>query len=268
MEKSIVELSQRGYTYAQIAELLHVGVHRIGNVLHYFHKTNEIPKPSKRGRHPKITQSMKEYIEIKTLQDAHLSSRCLAVELKNTFNQSISSQYVSKIRNDLRFKFSPPKHDQELTPEHIEKRMEFCKKMLLQKEYLNKIAFSDESRFVLGKDNRWVWTRKGEYSKSSVASTQKFPKSVMIFAVIAKNYKSKLIIIDHSIDSEQYIDNLVQSNFISDMNNIYGELNWLFMQDGARCHTCGKTMEWLENYVDVITDWPPNSPDLNCYGEY
>ena len=85
----------------------------------------------------------------------------------------------------------------------------------------------------------------------------------MVFGVISCSYKSELVIIDGSVDATKYIENMIKSNFISDMDRLHGKLNWVFMQDGARCHTATETIEWLEEQLDVISDWPPNSPDLN-----
>ena len=85
----------------------------------------------------------------------------------------------------------------------------------------------------------------------------------MIFGVIAQNYKSKLVFIESTVDHEGYIENICESNFISDLDSSYGKFDRLFMQDGARAHTALKTIEWLEKYVDLIIDWPANSPDLN-----
>ena len=36
------------------------------------------------------------------------------------------------------------------------------------------------------------------------------------------------------------------------------------MQDGASCHTAGQTQTFLhQNNVQVLPEWPSNSPDLN-----
>lgn len=135
--------------------------------------------------------------------------------------------------------------------------------MIDQLSLLPPIAFSDESRFVLGDDKKWVWVRKGEYTPSSMVTSVKFPQSVMIFAVIAIGYKSDILIVPGSIDSECYIKNCTEIGFIDALNSKYGDYQWIFMQDGARCHTSEKSMEFLEAECDVINDWPPNSPDLN-----
>lgn len=38
----------------------------------------------------------------------------------------------------------------------------------------------------------------------------------------------------------------------------------MYMQDGASCHTSVSTATFLRSHkVNVLPDWPPNSPDLN-----
>jgi hypothetical protein len=128
---------------------------------------------------------------------------------------------------------------------------------------LDTIAFSDESRVVLGTDKQWVWYRKGECNVSANVTSQKFPPGVMVFAVIGVGYKSKLLIVDGTIDSHKYIDNLVDLNVIPELDEKHGAFEWIFQRDGAPCHTSEISMEWLEENCDLIVDWPANSPDLS-----
>jgi hypothetical protein len=125
------------------------------------------------------------------------------------------------------------------------------------------ICFSDESRVVLGNDKQWVWYRFGENNPSANVVTDKFPKALMIFAVIGIGYKSRLLFIEGTIDANQYIQNIADLGFIEDLDEKHGFLNWTFQQDGAPCHTATETMDWLEESVDVLSGWPANSPDLN-----
>ena len=38
----------------------------------------------------------------------------------------------------------------------------------------------------------------------------------------------------------------------------------MFMQDGARCHTCPNSMQFFSsNGIVLFGPWPPQSPDLN-----
>jgi hypothetical protein len=161
------------------------------------------------------------------------------------------------------FYYQPPRHTQELKQCHIEARLAFSEMMLTNPAWLPLIHFSDESRFVLGDDKRWVWYRRDEENESAMRSTRKFPPSVMIFAVIGPKYKSNLLFVEGSIDKEQYIQNLEDFGFIKDLDERYGALQWIFMQDGAPCHTSQMAVDWIEENCDLLSDWPANSPDLN-----
>jgi hypothetical protein len=85
----------------------------------------------------------------------------------------------------------------------------------------------------------------------------------MVFAVIGVGYKSRLLLVDGTINTEKYIENLEALGFIQDLNAKHGQLQWIFQQDGAPCHTSAAAIEWLEHECDVIPDWPANSPDLS-----
>ena len=50
---------------------------------------------------------------------------------------------------------------------------------------------------------------------------------------------------------------------IETCNSIYGQHEWMLMQDGAPCHNAHTTLEYLKKYVKIVPGWPPNSPDLN-----
>ena len=38
---------------------------------------------------------------------------------------------------------------------------------------------------------------------------------------------------------------------------------YIFMQDGAPAHTAKETIQWLRKRMNILINWPPNSPDLN-----
>ena len=216
------------------------------------------------GRPSKISQRISEYISLRTLQDSTLTNSSLVEEVEQKFGISLSDCTIRRERLKHGFVFGPPLHSQLLTQKQIDKRIAFCRKILdEQSDIIPIIVFSNESRFVLGSDKRWVWKRRGDQMPSSTVQQQKFPSSVMVFAVIGVNFKSKLLIVEGSIDSDRYIQNLEELNFYDELDKIHGTFNWVFMQDGARCHTCQKTLDYIEENCDIIPDWPPNSPDLN-----
>jgi hypothetical protein len=135
--------------------------------------------------------------------------------------------------------------------------------MLEQLESLSLIHFADESRFVLGDDNRWLWYRRGEENATAERPTRKSPPSVMVFAVIGIDYKSKLLFIEGTVNTARYIENLRELGFMEELDEKYGALEWIFRQDGASCHTCQEVVDCIEENCDLLSDWPANSPDLS-----
>ena len=95
---------------------------------------------------------------------------------------------------------------------------------------------------------------------NSISRKSKFPDSVIIFGVIAPNYKSKLVLIDNTVNSQQHIQNMIASDFIIEMNQMYGKLDWVYAQDGAKCHTSSESFKCLEDRIDVICNWHPTLP--------
>ena len=67
MERAIVELHLKGHSHAFIADTLHTGLHKIGRVIKEYNATNKIPESVKRGRPPKVSNNMRDFIEIRTL---------------------------------------------------------------------------------------------------------------------------------------------------------------------------------------------------------
>ena len=106
---------------------------------------------------------------------------------------------------------------------------------------------------------KWVWRRRGEYPPEVFLDKRKFSQGIMIYGVIGMNYKSKLVFTSVKINSDVYIKNIELSGMIKDFQN----REYVFMQDGALCHTSTKTKQWLHSKCDFLVFWPPNSPDLN-----
>jgi hypothetical protein len=59
----------------------------------------------------------------------------------------------------------------------------------------------------------------------------------MVFAVIGVGYKSDLLMVEGSIDTDRYIQNLDLLGFMSALDQKYRPLCWIFQQDGVPTHT-------------------------------
>jgi hypothetical protein len=125
------------------------------------------------------------------------------------------------------------------------------------------IVFSDESRFCLGRDRRWVRYRRGQWNQTALKLMIKFPKGVMVWGSIGPGYKLPLIQCSAGVGSEQYLRILRESDAMTQCDQLYGHRQWLFQQDGAPAHRAGLTLRAPFEAVDVLAGWRPNWCDLN-----
>jgi transposase len=262
-EANIIELHLRHLTQDEIATTLRVGHTRVARAIREFRCSGTIPNCLRIGRPRKMTSDLAAFVEARTIQQPTLSARGLANEIDDHFGVKLSPTTINTVRGNLRFKYRPPRHNQIVTASHAAARIAFCDKMLAMPEVLPRIHFSDESRVVLGDDKGWIWYRAGEDNPAASVASGKFPPSVMIFAVIGMGYKSDLLMVEGTIDAERYIQNLDSLGFIATLDRMHGPFGWIFQQDGAPSHTSQVALDWLEESVDVIVDWPANSPDLS-----
>ena len=172
---------------------------------------------------------------------------------------SLSIGTVNKVRNENDFEYIPPKIKAELTPEQIQKRITFGHSLYENEVDFNSLLFSDESKMSLHPDNRNVWRRRGSQNPNIYCQQKKFNQSIMVFGIIGHNYKSKLVFSTISIDSEQYCFNLIKSGVLG-FEDIESRI---FQQDGAKSHTSAQTILWLKRRINLLNNWPPNSPDLS-----
>lgn len=158
----------------------------------------------------------------------------------------------------------PPIHTFLTTQIQRENRIKFCKYHIDNETSWENVLFTDESSFELNSANRWIWRRRGETSSDMYNATNKYNKKVMVFGGISLKYTTPLIVIQATIDSDSYVDDCIdQSGLIIGMDEAYGQMNWVLMQDGAPAHTAPSTIEYLALYCEVLENWPSNSPDLN-----
>lgn len=266
-EEKIIFARTRGYSFRQIQDAFGYGNSKMTRVWSQYQQTKSVPPSLSRGPHSKLTPDTLMNIQQIVSQNAHSTLHSISRTLLEKHDISISKSTVENGLRLLRYYYKPPKHRQLLTELQKTNRIIFAQTLLNQSFHhqidLQTIVFSDESRFVLGDDKQWVWRRYGENNPTSILATQKFPPSVMIFGAIGKDFKSKLVIVDGTINSEVYQQIIMDSKLVEIMDDNRGRGNWIFMQDGARSHTSKCTQNFLSKKCRYIQKWPPNSPDLN-----
>jgi hypothetical protein len=129
----------------------------------------------------------------------------------------------------MHFHYQPVRHTQSLTEEHKQKRVLFCDDMLeYPSRVLQKIVSSDESRIMFGDDKHWVWYLHEEDSASAIRTTAEYPPSLMAFAFIEVGFKSKLLIIESTVNAEAYRQDIETLAFMGELDQLHGPLQWTF----------------------------------------
>jgi hypothetical protein len=248
-----------------ICQKLHVGYRRVSDVI------DAIPKGEKldhqMGRPKKLVPGIMNEIAHLTLTNGSMSDQAIADHLRISAFVEISRSSVNVARHGKHFHFGPPKRCQKLNQNQILIRRQFVRDWndgyMFNRLKDLPLVFSDESRFSLCSDNGWTWQCRGEYRLSSMKLDEKYPKfSIMVWGAIGTNFKSSLIICPGNIGSKEYID-FLRKGFFIEADNHFGNRKWVFMQDGAPCHTSESSINNLHQHCLLFPFWPPNSPDLN-----
>ena len=246
-----------------VVRILKTSFHRVIDTLREFHRTHIVPAPKARGAPKKIFADVVRCVEHLVEADHTLSIDRIRRNLAIAQGQFLSHGSVQKILHQLRFAWKPPKVRQSLKPFQIHDRLRFAFTMVDRSIYQMPILFSDESRFALTSDGKWIWRRRGDYDESVFSDRTKFPVSVMVWGAIGPDFKSNLVFCDNSVTQSEYIDILKRSRLFEEADARWGKGGYLFQQDGATAHTALRTRLWLRTRVKRLANWPSNSPDLN-----
>ena len=264
---AIIRLHLQSYTYRQIKSALKVGSSTISSVISYYQKYHQVPQEPKQGCPTKInTTLLTLFVKNKTYENRRISCHRVS-DLWNTeyggdyFNISTTSIY--RIRKQLKFNYKSPKIRQQLTDRQIDNRNIFSHSLLQSDIDLSTIIFSDESRICLGPDSRYIWYQPGEVCDSVYQEYQKAEVGIMVWGAIGYNFKSELIICPKTVDARSYRQIIRDSHMVEILNEQRGEGNWVFMQDGAPPHTAKDTQRFLLKRMNLLANWPANSPDMN-----
>ena len=260
-QAEIIRLHLQGLSPNKISEITHIRFPRVKTTIQEFQQTGQVPEGVQTGR-PPIPNTALTIITALTVQNRMTS--CYYIS-KMLFDQNIliSPTTVWRKRKELGFNYKPPKIRQALNEQQIENRLKFAYSVLNSPLDYTRLVFSDESRFCLGSDNQWRWYRRGDDDDQVFAEVEKFSSSIMVYGAIGLDYKSKLVICEKTLDALEYRNVINKSQMKNDLDEKYGEGQYIFMQDGAPAHTSYLTSLFLQKRVSYLKIWPANSPDLN-----
>ncbi|GFY08203.1 transposable element Tcb2 transposase [Trichonephila clavipes] len=123
----------------------------------------------------------------------------------------------------------------------------------------------DESTFeILQNKAQFERRHRGEkFHSDCVVQTVKHPTKIMIWSVISGKGTGRLHVVKGIMRQDQYKD-VLQNRLFPQLDERFpnGE-PYIFMQDGAPCHTARSIQAFLAEQNIPLLDWPDNSPDMN-----
>ena len=262
-EEKIIYYHQHGCSLTKIREYTGCRNEKIRRCINHFENTGEIPRPLTRGRPTKLSTATMTSILAYTMENRMIPGYEVAKELSEKGICSISASTVNRARHMLDLQYKPPKIKQSLTENQKKLRTIFAHSMIYNSINMERIVFSDESRFCLTSDNRFRWYRKHDMDEQCFCTKEKYIWSIMVFGAIGIDFKSKLVICKENIDAVYFREVINQSNLVPDLDAKYGQGQWIFMQDGAPAHSSRLTKLFIQKRMKSLNNWPANSPDMN-----
>lgn len=262
-------LHKAGYSIKQICEETKVTKRSVQRWVKTFREAvnSSVYVEKKRpGPSYKLSSKTLHVIKRQLANDPTLTAR----KLKESNPQLLSTVSVRSVSRYVKKKLNLPSRRAArkplLKPNHKLKRIVFARKYSAWSiENIRSILWSDESTFtVTGTPTGRVRRPRNSdrYDERYTVKTQKHPQSVMVWGAFSYYGVSKLYFLEkgQTMNSNAYL-NLLINNLPECFVDCNAEV---FMQDGASCHTSKVIKDWMKDYsVNVIEDWPGNSPDLN-----
>jgi transposase len=188
--------------------------------------------------------------------------------LRNAVSPPPSERTVSRVLAEANLYSYVARKGTRLTEDHMRNRLNFAKKFKGKVDW-HRVIFSDEVPFVLGRTYGRKFIRRQPGELGQVREESKTRATRMFWGAITPDTKSRLILVQGSMDSENYREVLKQGLFdvLKELETLFGTEEGptiLFQQDNAPVHTAAATMKFFEEKgIKVLGKWPANSPDLN-----
>jgi transposase len=236
-----------GYSKKKIAQVAHCGEARVRQVIDNHKLKQGLPLEHHVGRPVRITEEVKSRVLQMARENSRLSDQALAEKVTADTGLKIGKSTVNAIRHGAHFFYAPAKKCPYLSPDQIYERLQFIEDWKgpmydrIRREGLTVIV-TDESRICNEPDSRMAWRQRGCYTFTMMDPRNKYARiSIMVWGAVGKGFKSKLVFIKGNVNTDTYIQ--ILQDFFKEADEKLGYRKWVFVQDGASCHTSQKAID-------------------------
>lgn len=244
-----------------------ISTQTVGNVIERQNTRGTVKRKVGSGRKRKTTKQEDSILKRQALKSRKQSLGRVGDEFEQSTNIRLSKPTISSRLHEKGIRSYACAKKPAISKANRQKRMAWVKKYKNESiEFWRKIIWSDESRFCLMSDRSERCLRfPGErFRPDCLTNTFKFGGGgLMAWGCFSGNGIGELCWVKSSMDAGVYIATL--KNFlIPSIEKLHPDDDFIFQQDGAPCHMAKLTKSWFERQsLPWISDWPPQSPDLN-----
>lgn len=244
-------------SFRQIAKRVKCTDKTAARVIQKYRETGAVSDRHHTGRPSIMNQQSLRRLDRIISKHTSYTSTALADEMMSSTGVRISPRTIRRARTTALSRH--PVHERvvkALKPRDITRRLAFANAHV--NDDFHHVVFSDEKLFVLSKTGTVHYIKKGEPIPTREVDDPK--ASLMIWGGVWWSNKTSLHTCSKTINAPYYT-NILATHLLPSMPT---SSRYLFQHDNATPHIARHTQAWLAAFaVNVLPNWPPNSPELN-----
>src|SRR5438132_10377260 len=178
------------HTYQEIAAIVNRSKGAIQGVIERYMDERVITTTQRSGRPTKLSKRDEQQLLREVKKDRSITLETLTEAFNKSLNNSVRSRTVQRTLHNYGFYSRVAKKKPLVTEKNKKIRLEWCKRMKNWKEEWDRVVFSDESRYLIFKNDahKLVWRRCDEkYKQDCLAPTVKHSDGVMVWGCFCKD---------------------------------------------------------------------------------
>lgn len=271
----IIAFSTLGWSSRKISEKMNdefgvaVTYRTVQNIVNRNKKSGSITRKKNpgSGRPKKTTVREDRVLKRLAFSNRKQSIRQLANSMNESTGIQLSKRTIRRRLKEFDIRSYPCAKKPLVSRANRSKRRKWALKYSAENmEYWKRVLWSDESRFCMVSDRpqRCLRMPHERLKPECLQSTVKFGGGgIMVWGVFSYNGVGELHWVKGKIDTSHYL-RILNQNLFKSIKNLHPDGRYVFQQDNAPVHVSKKAKIWFNRKkLDVMIDWPPQSPDMN-----
>ncbi|KFM75199.1 Transposable element Tcb1 transposase, partial [Stegodyphus mimosarum] len=259
----VIGLRRAGWALCQIAADTHMDASTVHRLWRTWLEEGNVRKRRGAGAARVTSACVDRRIRRQAVAVPEVTCTAILQHVQDTLHLPVSTRTISRRLVKRGLHSRRPLRRLPLTPQHRRQRLEWYRTGAMWMTEWRNVVFSDESRFCLFSDSRYicVWLRRGDRSNPvlTVERPTSRQRGIMVWGAIAYDSRSPLVRIQGTMTAQRYLDNVLWPVAIP---YLQGLPNASFQLYNARPQSSARICQHALQGIQMLP-WPPYSPDLS-----